>query len=89
VAEESKVLGSQCDAPRCAQDSRRVLEAPDEDTAVREQIDKSTLLAAIVIGRGLGRVLLSISYNQVGPNNLNVVGREPPWDTFVFENSSG
>ena len=68
MAEESKILGGQCDAPRRAQDSGYVLKALYKDTFFREQIDKSTLFAAIVIGPGLCRVLLGISYNQVLPN---------------------
>jgi len=89
VAKESKVLRRQCDAPRRAQDSGYVLKTLDEDTSLREHIDKSTLFAAIVISSRLFRVLLGIGYNQVLANNLNIVGRKSQWDTRVGESSSG
>src|SRR5260370_7023659 len=84
MAEESEVLRCQCDSPGSSQ-PRTVLQALKQSSLRSEDIHKTTAVAAIVIGTGLGGVLLGVRHDDIGAHRLHVVGCKFAWYPVIVE----
>src|SRR5258708_15031564 len=87
MAEESEVLRCQCDSPGSSQ-PRTVLQVLQQFSLRSEDIHKTTVVAAIVIGTGLGGVLLGVRHDDIGAHRLHIVGGKFVWYPVIVERLS-
>src|SRR5258707_1693132 len=87
MAEEPEVLRRQRDSPGSSQ-PRTVLQASKQFSLRGEDVHKTTVVAAIVIGAGLGGVLLGVRHDDIGAHRLHIVGCKIAWYAAIVERFS-